>query len=198
MMDLFSDETRRNPYPLYDRLRNFTPVLRVPPPFDAWMIFDYDGVRRALNDYETFSSRVPAPHWFLFFDPPAHTKLRALISQAFTPRMVAGIQPRIRDLSRQLLDAVAGQSEMDLAAAYSVPLPMQAIAGMIGIPAADWLRYKRWTDVILRLSYTRSGGEEAERSLRDFAAVTGEMDSCLGPTFAFLNDKRASCVAPVP
>ena len=62
-------------YPVYDLLRDASPVLRVPPPFDAWMIFDYEGVKRALTDHDTFSSRVPGPpNWFLFFDPPRHTK----------------------------------------------------------------------------------------------------------------------------
>ena len=61
MMDLFSDEVRRNPYPVYEQLRRSSPVLRVPPPFDAWMIFDYDGVKQALSDHDAFSSRVPAP-----------------------------------------------------------------------------------------------------------------------------------------
>ena len=179
MMNLFSDDIRRNPYPLYDQLRASSPVLRVPPPFDAWMIFDYDGVKWVLNDHETFSSRVPAPQWFIFFDPPAHTKLRALISRAFTPKMIANLEPRIRELSRELLDQAVKRDEMDLAADFSVPLPMKVIAGMIGIPLADWARYKRWSDVILRLSYTRSGGEEAESALRDFTAVTAEMDAYL-------------------
>jgi cytochrome P450 len=77
MMNIFSDEIPRNPYPLYNQLRASSPLLRVPPPFNAWMIFDYESVKWALNDHETFSSRVPAPKWFIFFDPPAHTKLRA-------------------------------------------------------------------------------------------------------------------------
>jgi cytochrome P450 len=178
-MELFSDEMRRNPYPLYDRMRIGSPLLRVPPPFNAWMIFDYEGVKRALSDHEAFSSRVPAPQWFIFFDAPAHTKLRALISQAFTPRMVANLDGRIRELSRQLLDRTIERGEMDLAADFSVPLAMQVIAGIIGIPPADWTRYKQWSDVILRLSYARSGGEEAERAKRDFTAVTLEMDACL-------------------
>src|SRR5580658_8569814 len=178
-MNLFSDEMRRNPYPLYDRLRTGSPLLRVPPPFNAWMIFDYEGVKWALNDHETFSSRVPAPQWLIFFDAPAHTKLRALISQAFTLRMVANLNGRIRELSRQLLDQAIEGGEMDLAADFSVPLAMQVIAGIIGIPLADWTRYRQWSDVILRLSYARSGGEEAERATRDFTAVTLEMDACL-------------------
>jgi cytochrome P450 len=68
---------------------------------------------------------------------------------------------------------------MDLAADFAVPLAMQVVAGIIGIPLADWTRYKQWSDVILRLSYSRSGGEEAERAMRDFTAVTLEMDACL-------------------
>jgi cytochrome P450 len=179
MMDIFSDEIRRNPYPLYSQMRASSPLLRVPPPFDAWMIFDYEGVKWALNDHEAFSSRVPAPKWFIFFDPPTHTKLRTLISQAFTPRMVASLEPGIRKLSRQLLDQIIERSEIDLAEDFSVPLAMKVIAGMIGIPLADWTRYRRWSDVILRLSYTRSGGEEAESAMRDFTAVTAEMDAYL-------------------
>jgi len=101
-MDLFSDETRRNPWPIYEQLRAAAPLLRVPPPFDARVISRYDDVKRALADHETFSSRVPAPQWFIFFDPPVHTKLRALISRAFTPRMIAGPEPRIRQLSGEL------------------------------------------------------------------------------------------------
>ena len=178
-MQLFSDEIRRNPYPLYDQLRACSPALRVPPPFDAWMLFDYESVKRALNDHDTFSSRVPAPQWFIFFDPPVHTKLRNLISQAFTPRMIAGLEPRIRELSRELLAGTRSSGEMDLAAEYSIPLPMKVIAGIIGIPLADWARYRRWTDIILTLSYSRNGDAAAERSLADFRAVTAEMDAYL-------------------
>ncbi|SPF50974.1 putative cytochrome P450 YjiB [Candidatus Sulfopaludibacter sp. SbA4] len=176
MMDIFSDDVRRNPYPLYDQLRTNSPALRVPPPFDAWMIFDYDSVKWALNDHETFSSRVPAPPWFIFFDPPVHTKLRALISRAFTPGMIANLEPRIKELSRELLDRKTASGEMDLAADFSVPLPTQVIAGMIGIPIEDWPQYKQWSDAILRLSYSRNGDEEAERSRREFTAVTAEMN----------------------
>src|SRR5207248_5247804 len=121
-----------------------------------------------------FSSRVPAPKWFVFLDPPRHSQLRALISRAFTPRLVSSLEPRIREFSRDLLDQTIERGEMDLAADYSVPLPMMVIAEMIGIPIADWLSFKRWSDVILKLSFTLSDGEEAERALSEFAAVTAE------------------------
>ena len=183
-MDLFSDETRRNPFRIYDQLRAAAPVLRVPPPFDAWVISRYDDVKHALTDHETFSSRVPAPPWFIFFDPPVHTKLRGLISRAFTPRMIAALEPRVRQLSRELLDKTDGRAEFDLATEYAVPLAMQVIGGMIGIPAEDWSRFRQWSDIILTISYSRSGGEEAERSLQNFRAVTAEMNEYLGGMIA--------------
>jgi cytochrome P450 len=93
--------------------------------------------------------------------------------------MVANLEPRIRKLSRQLLDQTIERGEMDLAADFSVPLAMKVIAGMIGIPLADWSRYRTWSDVILRLSYTRSGSDEEEHAMRDFTAVTTEMDAYL-------------------
>jgi len=180
MMNLFSDEARRDPYPIYERLRGLSPVHYVPAPFDGWLILDYEGAKRALNDHETFSSAVPAPrHWFIFTDPPAHTKLRALISRAFTPSTVANLEPNIRELSRQLLDGVIERGEMDVAGDLSVPLPMKVIASMIGIPAADWPKFKRWSDGILKLSYARSGSQEAQEAVREFAAVTAEMDPYL-------------------
>jgi cytochrome P450 len=186
-MNLFSDGIRRNPYPAYDQLRTTSPLLRVPPPFNGWLVFDYESVKWVLNDHETFSSRIPAPNWFIFFDPPAHTKLRALISRAFTPRMIAQLEPRIQELTEELLDAAG--SEFDFAAAFSIPLAMKVIAGMIGIPLSDWAMYSRWSDIILQLSYSRSGGEEAERSRRDFTAVTAEMDAYLT---AMIAERRAN------
>jgi cytochrome P450 len=180
MLNIFSDEVRRNPYPVYEKMRTDSPVLYVPPPFDGWLIFDYEGVKRALNDHETFGSAVPAPpNWFIFMDPPAHSKLRALISRAFTPRMIASLEPLIRQISNQLLDSAIKRAEVDLAEAFSVPLPMQVIATMVGIPASDWAQFKRWSDGILRISYARSGKAEADEALRVFQSVTAEMSPYL-------------------
>jgi len=181
MMDLFSVEMRRNPYPAYDQMRNSTPVFRLLP-FDLWLIFDFEGVKRVLVDHDVFSSdlsHVPGNgnpgEWFIFFDPPRHTKLRALISKAFTPRVVANLEPRIRELSRQLLDQTIERGEMDLAADFAVPLPMLVIAEMLGVPVAEWPRYKRWSDVILKLANTFSRDEEAVRTVNEYGAVTEEM-----------------------
>lgn len=192
MLDLFSDEVRRNPYPLYERVRSLSPLLYVPAPFDGWLIFDYEEVKRALNDHERFSSAVPAPkNWFIFFDPPAHSKLRGLISRAFTPKSIAAIESHIRELSRELLEQALQQNEFDLATELSVPLPMKVIARMIGIPPDDWANFKRWSDSILKLSYARSGGEEAALAAREFTAVTSEMNEYLTEMIAQRRSRSA-------
>lgn len=181
MINLFSDDMRRNPYPMYDRMRQTAPVFHLAS-FDIWLVFDYEGVRRTLTDHDAFSSdlsHVPGSgnpgEWFIFFDPPRHTKLRALISKAFTPKVVTNLEPRISEMARQLLDHVIEHGEMDLAADFSVPLPMQVIAEMLGVPSVEWPRYKRWSDVILKLANTFSKDEEAARTIQEYRNVTAEM-----------------------
>ena len=179
MIDFFSDEVRRNPFSLYDRIRAESPVLH-DPQSNLWMIFDYAGVKRALTDHQAFSSSMlPAgrrnPQWIIFFDPPQQTRLRALISRAFTPRAVADMEPRIRAIATDLLDQQIQKSEMDFAAAFAIPLPMMVIAEMIGIPSDDWPRFRRWSDAILKLSYSISANAQASSAAAEFFAVTAEM-----------------------
>ncbi|MEW6735703.1 MAG: cytochrome P450 [Acidobacteriota bacterium] len=183
MLNLFSDEIRRNPYTLYDQLRSTSPIL-YSPQGDLCMVFDYEGVKRVVNDHEAFSSKA-APsgekplEWLIFLDPPRHTKLRALISQAFTPRSVANLEPRIREISRNLLDQTIEHGEMDLVADFSVPLPLMVIAEMLGIPSADWPRFRHWSDVLLNLSQTVYGGEEGEMAVKEFRTASAQMNDYL-------------------
>jgi cytochrome P450 len=192
-MNFFSEDTRRNPFPVYDQMRSHSPVLHLPR-LDLWMIFDYDGVKRALNDHVAFSSSMftakrANPPWFIFFDAPQHTKLRALVMRAFTPRMVANLEPRIRDLSRELLDQRIEHGEMDLASDFSIPLPMLVIAEMLGVPTTDQPLFRRWSDVMLNLSFTVPGGEGASQASQDYFAVKGEMGAYLA---GLLAERRAT------
>ena len=178
MVDLFSDDVRRNPFPAYEQLRGTSPLLHEPGS-RLWMVFDYDGVSRVLTDHATFSSRY-CPDWIVFTDPPRHTKLRALVSKAFTPRSVANLEPRIRELSRELLDHVMSRGGMDVALDFAVPLPMRVIAEMLGVPPSDRPRFVRWNDVILNMSYTIPGGRpEAAGAMSEFVAATAEMSDYL-------------------
>jgi len=178
MTHFFSEEVRRNPFPVYERIRSSSPLFREPQA-GLWMLFDYEGVKWILSDHDAFSSRL-GPDWLVFADPPRHTKLRALISQAFTPRSVANLEPRIRELSRELLDQTIERGDMDLAGDFSVPLPIMVIAEMLGIDLAERQRFKCWTDVILKMSYTIGGGEQVSRAVTaEFTAVTAEMNTYL-------------------
>ena len=180
-MELFTESTRRDPYPLYARLRHESPVLAVPGA-NLWLLLTYDLVKRALHDHEGFSSNV-APsrgvsfQWLLFMDPPRHAKLRAIISRAFTPRSIANLEPRIRELSCGLLDVVMDRGELDLVADYATPLPLMVIGEMLGVPVTDWRRLARWSETIVNLGNTISGvGAEAasdafvtaDREMRDY------------------------------
>lgn len=183
MMSFLSDEHRRNPYPMYDQIRSGSPVLH-DPRADLWMIFDYEGVKRALHDHDAFSSAVSPPgtqtsRWLVFCDPPRHTKLRALLQRAFSPRVVASLEPRIRELSLELLAPALERGEMDLALDYAVPLPMLVIAEMLGMPSAHRPQLIRWSELILALSHTVSGGEAGDAAVNEFAAATAEMSAYL-------------------
>jgi cytochrome P450 len=179
MQQFFSDDLRRDPFAAYDRARAASPLLH-DPRSGAWMVFDYDGVRRALQDHEAFSSSGAAagqshPDWFIFHDPPRHTLLRALVARAFTPRGVAAMEPRIRWLSRALLDRAIERGEMDIAADFAVPLPQLVIAEMLGVPVQDRAAFRRWSDAILGLSHALPGSEEKEPASRAYRAAHAEM-----------------------
>ena len=200
-LNFLSDEMRRDPFPLYDHLRAACPVM-LEPQSGLWMIFDYAGVKQALSDTDAFASDLastgahPTPPWLVFNDPPRHTKLRNIISQAFTPRMVAGLEPRIGALSQELLGRSLERGEMDLAADFSIPLPMRVIADMIGIPDNEWPRYVRWSAATLKLSYTirgiSPGGEVAAQAVSEYTQAIAEMRAYLPR----LIDERQSSANP--
>jgi cytochrome P450 len=172
-MELFSEALLRDPFPVYDQLRAVSPLFREPRS-GLWMIFDYEGVKRVLSDHASFSSRW-GPDWMVFADAPRHTRMRTLVSQAFTPRMIAGLESRIRELSRELLDRVIERGTMDLANEFANPLPMLVIAEILGIPGEDRPVFVRWSDVMLNMSHTVTKDEEAARATAEFTAATLEM-----------------------
>ena len=183
MLNPLSDDVRRNPFPIYEQVRRTSPLLHVPQA-DAWMIFDYDGAKRALTDDDVFSSSMGTagrrnPEWFIFYDAPRHTLTRALISRAFTPRVVTGLEPRIRQLSRELLNQTIERGEMDLAADFSIPLPLMVIAELLGAPGEDRPHFRRWSDAMLELSYTLSAGPAADDASRAYADAAAEMHTYL-------------------
>jgi cytochrome P450 len=100
-------------------------------------------------------------------DPPAHTRLRSLVGKAFTPRIVSRLEPRMRELARELVDAALEAREVDLVEALTYPLPVVVIAEIIGIPPQDRAMFKRWSDeAIASLGLVFFGGLDPERIAR--------------------------------
>ncbi len=156
-MDAFNplDEAfRREPWPLYARARREQPVW-VHEPLNAVSIFRYDDVLSVLRDAGSFSNfqirgalRAAVPD-MLSSDPPEHTRLRGLVNQAFTPRVIRRLEPRLREVAHELLDDALARRSVDLVEALTSPLPVIAIAEILGVPAEDRAQFKRWSDEVI-------------------------------------------------
>ena len=178
-----SARTAQDPYPTYAKLRARDPVHRSRL-LQAWVFTRYADVDAILRDHRRFSSdprKRPAPRRrraslpraeepsMLFLDPPDHTRLRALVNKAFTPRAVAALEPHVRELATTLLDAVDDPSAFDLMEAVAKPLPVIVIAEMLGIPPEDRARFAVWSDQrarILEPTLTAGERETAEAAMR--------------------------------
>ena len=183
MMGLFGDEMRRDPFPFYRRMRESQPVFEVPGR-DLWMLFDHASVKRALTDVEAFSSAArtplgPAPDWMIFNDAPRHTRLRALVLKAFTPRAIAALEPRIREISLTLLKPAVAAGAFDLIGDYAGPLPAMVIAEILGIPGKDRARYLDWVDAISQLAHFLEGGSSLESARVAYGRAREEMHAYL-------------------
>ena len=154
-----------NPYPLYDQLRAVAPVFWDEEQGGCWTVTSYAEVQAGLRDPRFSAQRmdigtdwIPAEmksqleppisaltRQMLFLDPPDHTRLRSLVSKAFTPRMIDTLRPRIQQVVDELLDAAQAKGRMEAIADFTYPLPAIIIAGMLGVPIEDRERFTQWT-----------------------------------------------------
>lgn len=164
-VDLASPAFKANAHPFYARLRAEAPVSRITLPGNqtAWLITRYDDVAMALKDdrfskdQSKQSARQPwVPDLFkplarnmLDLDAPDHTRLRALVHKAFTPRLIERMRERIQALTDGLLDSVEARGSMELIRDYALPIPTTIIAEMLGVPAKDRHRFHRWSAAIV-------------------------------------------------
>lgn len=172
---------RDNPYPYYAMARQMAPVLWNDA-IGAWSVFRYEDVRTILRNHELFSSnpmrfmRVEGPQpapTMLNSDPPRHTQLRNLVNLAFTPRRVAELEPRITQITNELLDTVLPTGRMDLVEDLAYPLPVIIIAELLGVPPEDRAMFKRWSDIIvaqLGTDFRQNPSEELRRTQDEFVA----------------------------
>jgi cytochrome P450 family 109 len=142
-----------NPFPWFQHMRQHAPV-DFSKQYRSWQFFKYNDVQRVLSDYAAFSSHGPweeaeEDRTILNLDPPRHRQLRALVTEAFTPRAVASLENRIRAIVSEHLDAVEGAGQMDLIDDLASPLPAIIIAELLGVPAEDRAQFKHWSDQIV-------------------------------------------------
>jgi len=163
-----------DPYPTLARLRREAPVLplRAPNGFPCCYVFRHADVAAALRDPRLSTVKIPPELLdrfatdpasplhrlarlmranLLLLEPPEHTRLRTLVSRAFTPRRVAALRPRIEALAEELADGLAERETPDLLADFAVPLPLRVIAELLGLPAGDLPRLRAWSGVLVTL-----------------------------------------------
>ena len=165
--DLTSSAFVEDPYRSYEELRRKDPVHRMRL-IEAWALTRYEDVQDVLIDHKRFTNAERNYDYmqyrtFLDLDPPDHTRLRGLVSKAFTPRAVRELGPRIQGLVDELLDEVAGKSRIELISDFAFPLPVIVIAEMLGVPAEDRARFREWSDDIALSVNPLLNSEQIER-----------------------------------
>src|ERR671912_2389274 len=174
-VNIVSAEFKADPFPQLAVLRASEPVYRTTLPdkvrTPVWLVTRYEDVNALLKDERFPKNRRSAltpeqlrrlpwvPPMFrplernmLDLDPPDHTRLRALVHKAFTPRLVERMRGRVQSLADELLDEVTPKGEMELIADYALPLPMTIITEILGVPAADSHKFHKWSKAVVSLS----------------------------------------------
>lgn len=158
-------EFASDPYPFYHRLQREDPVHYVPS-VNSWWISSYQDVVQVLSDYRfgrapldgfVEESDLPPklarikeiPPNMIYTNPPAHTRLRSIVNNAFTPDMVERLRPRIEEIASELLDRATTKERLDVIADYAFPLPVLVIAELFAIPNQDADMLKKWSSQII-------------------------------------------------
>jgi hypothetical protein len=157
----FAYEIHEDPYPTYARLREEAPVYHNES-LDFWALSRHADVLGALRDTVRFtnthgvsverSASHPAAHLamsFLGMDPPRHTQMRALVSRGFTPRRVAALEPRIREMAVSALERMRERGRSEFVADLAGVLPMDVISELLGVPSPDRAELRRWADTLV-------------------------------------------------
>jgi cytochrome P450 PksS len=168
--DITSPAFRADPFPLFKRWRDEQPVVPVNVLGGrAWLLTRFDDVELGLKDERLVKNKrntqnpnaqrnLPMPGFVhalqtnvLDQDPPDHTRLRALVHQAFLPRLMARLQTRVHDLSHQLIDAAQKKGEMDLVRDFAVEIPLVVICDMLGVPEKDRAKFHTWSSTMTNI-----------------------------------------------
>ncbi|MDX1733578.1 MAG: cytochrome P450 [Halioglobus sp.] len=178
--DPYSFEIDEDPYPYFKRLRDEAP-LYYNEKYDFYALSRYDDVLAASKDWKTYSSArgtvlelldLPPEHiprMMIFMDPPQHTRMRNIVSRGFTPRHIARLENRAREIARELLAPFGPGDTFDLIQDFSAPFASMVIGELAGVPREDLDIVRQWGEEQLTLEE----GEEAFRGAKTMAAEAG-------------------------
>ncbi|MEA2591507.1 MAG: hypothetical protein QOD62_1338 [Actinomycetota bacterium] len=188
-------EAHADPYPQYRRLREHAPMLRGP--LGYWVLSRYADIAAVLRDPRFgvgvdeaslmlattqdgpgVATMVELSRWMLFRDPPDHTRLRGLVSKAFTPRALEAVRPRVVEIVNGLIDDVARRDEVDLIAELALPLPVTVISELLGLPIEDQAQAREWAEAIAQVLdpiVTEEQATRADRAVKELAAYIGRV-----------------------
>ncbi|MQA84912.1 MAG: cytochrome P450 [Streptosporangiales bacterium] len=173
----------RDPYPAYAQLRRSRSVgpVTLPSGLRAWAVTGFEEAWELLADPRLAKDIRRFAHLrdvalppelnlhMLNLDPPDHTRLRRLVTKAFTARRVEALRPRIEQIAAELLDAMAQQRSADLIEAFAFPLPITVICELLGIPSGDRGDFRRWSNAVVSGRATRDELPEAVAGLIAYA-----------------------------
>ncbi|MEU6811136.1 cytochrome P450 [Streptomyces sp. NPDC046831] len=190
----YGEGFRADPYPVYAALRALGPVHRVrlpePEAYDTWLVVGYDEARAALADPRlvkdvgrggilALEERVIGKH-LLITDPPQHTRLRSLVTRAFTARRVESLRPRIQEITDDLLDAMLPRGRADLVEAFAYPLPLTVICELLGVPEIDRAGFRDMSDEVVAPTSPEASDRAFDR-LGVYLTELIEDKRCAGP-----------------
>ena len=204
MFDPYSPEFLDDPYPTYARLREESPVFH-DPSWELTFFTRHDDVSAILKDRERFGRdfrhrlepdridpdiyrRIYPPQWptwtryiresFIDLEPPRHTRLRRLVSKAFTRRSSEAFRPKLEEAAARIIDRVLESGTLDVIEDFATPIPVAMIAELMGLPARDHQQVLDWSHAIVKVfdqNVSDADGDAAESATRDFVAYLEEV-----------------------
>lgn len=190
---------QHDPYPVYRHYRRCDPVHLGMPPLpdypDSWYLFRYDDIESVLKNRAFVNDRQKAGYglpcspallereplwrilekWILLSDPPAHTRIRAQVSGAFTKKSVVILEPFIQRAADQLLDNVIDRGEMDLIRDYATPLPLTVISQLLGIRIDPPERFRAWSKAVANALDTSTGPAVYDRTMHLMTDIVAQL-----------------------
>ncbi|WP_406726403.1 cytochrome P450 [Streptomyces sp. GD-15H] len=204
-----------DPYAVYAALRAKGPVhrVRVPAGGESWLVVTHEAVRHALTDPRLRNDIRHSATWetdgghaigrnMLQSDPPQHTRLRRLVAGHFTPGRIAGLRPRIKAVTRELLAELPEQGTADLVSGYALPLPVTVICEVLGVPMADRAAFHTWSNELVMPTSEEAAAGSAS-ALTDYLTElitekTRTPDDSLLAALATMTDDASAGPLPEP